>query len=361
VAEQAIRELPGRELCVFAETAYPELVAGSRVRVAEMAQHLAPLGVAMEFAPSMTSAEYALVASPGVGPRKAMALARGFMRAARRPSQSGDLTLVHRLRSLVPGPREGTPLDIYDFDDALYVGSTAAHHTQLRSLKREASRCVSYMRRARLVLAGNHILAEVANQYSQRVEVVPSCVDASLQPRRAHADVETLKLGWIGSQTTSAYLTPVLGVMNSLHARGSAVHLVLMGADRSLSAPWIEHRAWSLEAERQMLIEIDVGLMPLPDDPWTRGKCGYKLLRYFAAGLPTIASPVGINARLLADGRGISASEAADWTRAIDALAGDVAVRRGMGDRGRAFVEREYSYQVWAPRIAELLGDLPAR
>jgi hypothetical protein len=319
-----------------------------------------PLGVTVDFAPSMSSAEYSLVSTPGISPRKAVALLRGFARSAHRDDEKADLTLVHRLRSLVPGPGERAPLDVYDFDDALYVGSTAAHHTQLRTFKREAARCISYMRRARMVLAGNDVLADAANRYSRRVEVIPSCVDPTLQPLRQHAEVETLTLGWIGSRTTSAYLTPVLDVMNSLHGRGCPVRLVLMGADRSLIAPWIEHRTWSVEAERQMLTEIDVGLMPLPDDPWTRGKCGYKLLRYFSAGLLVIASPVGVNQQLLTDGRGFAAVTPGDWTRAIEAVIGDVGGRQQMVSAVRIFVEREYSYQVWAPRVAELLRQLAA-
>jgi glycosyltransferase involved in cell wall biosynthesis len=107
-----------------------------------------------------------------------------------------------------------------------------------------------------------------------------------------------------------------------------------------------------------MLTEIDVGVMPLPDNPWTQGKCGYKLLRYFAAGLPVIASPVGANKDLVAGGRGIGASSAAEWADAIGALAREADVRRQMGSAGRTFVEREYSYQVWAPRLAGLLRDL---
>jgi glycosyltransferase involved in cell wall biosynthesis len=349
---------PNGRLCVLAETAYPQVVAGARVRVAEMAEHLAPLGISMTFASNMTSMEYALVASPGVGPRKALALVRGFARSVRQAPPPGSLTLVHRLRSLVPSPREGAPLDVYDFDDALYVGSASSNHAQLRSLKREAPRCVSYMSRARLVLAGNRVLADAARAYSRNVEVIPSCVDPSVQPQRHHVDAEALTLGWIGSRTTSAYLTPVLRVIESLYARGSGVHLVLMGADPSLTAPWIEHRAWSIQAERQMLTEIDVGLMPLPDDQWTRGKCGYKLLRYFSAGLPTIASPVGVNKELLEGARGFAASKAEEWASGIEELAHGANTRTEIGVQARSYVEREYSYKVWAPRVAELLRAL---
>jgi glycosyltransferase involved in cell wall biosynthesis len=344
---------------VRAETAYPAVVAGSRVRIAEMGTHLGPLGISLRFAPSMTSAEYSLVASRGLDLNKAAVLAKTLIRSSRREVQKADLTLVHRLRSLVPGLRERDPLDVYDFDDALYVGSVASHHAQLRHLKLEAARCVSYMRRARLVFAGNSVLADAARRYATRVEIVPSCVDPSLQPRRDHRESEILKLGWIGSRTTSPYLAPVLEAMAALHARQRPVKLVLMGADPSIVGPGIEHRTWSIEAERDMLTEIDVGMMPLPDDPWTRGKCGYKLLRYFSAGLPSIASPVGINAELVAGGGGLRATSSEDWSQAIEELlVTDPVARRQIGDQARWFVEKNYSYAVWGQRVAELLAEL---
>jgi glycosyltransferase involved in cell wall biosynthesis len=345
-------------LNVRAETAYPEVVAGARVRVTEMATHLRPLGVSVDFAPSLTSAEYRTMASPGMSLAKVAAVTRGVIRTARRPQADRGLILVHRLRSLVPGPGEKAPLDVYDFDDALYIGSEAGHHMQLRGLKREAARCVSNLRRARLVMAGNAVLADFARQHCERVEVVPSCVDPALQPQREHREVEALTLGWIGSSTTSGYMQPLIAVLDSVRSHGVPLRLILMGAQPGFQAPWIERRAWSVQAERDLLTEIDVGLMPLPDNPWTRGKCGYKLLRYFSAGLPTIASPVGVNTQLLSGAGGLSATSEAEWATAIRELAAGADVRRERGGIARGYAEREYSYSVWAPRVAELLSEL---
>jgi glycosyltransferase involved in cell wall biosynthesis len=214
------------------------------------------------------------------------------------------------------------------------------------------------MRAARVVMAGNRILADAAREHASRVEVVPSCVDPWQQQTAVHRDTETLTLGWIGSPTTSAYLQPVLEVLSSMYERHRPIRLRLMGASGRWVAPWIDHVPWSVDAERRMLTEIDVGLMPLPDDPWARGKCGYKLLRYFCAGLPTISSPVGIAADMLADGRGLRAETHVQWERAIEELMGDVDVRKEMGERARNFVVHEYSFDVWAPRVAELFRGL---
>jgi glycosyltransferase involved in cell wall biosynthesis len=342
-------------LPILAETAYPESAASARVRIVEMGSHLAHSGVAVDFQPSLSSAEYA--ATRAGGARKLVPLARGMARASRRPSGGeGGLTLVHRLRSLLPSTRDQSTIDVYDFDDALHI---APGERLSGRIKAESTRSVAHMRTARLVLAGNPTLADGARAFASRIEIVPSCVDPAAQPMRLHRDADTLTLGWVGSPSTAQYARPLLDSIARMIARGRNLRVVMMGTEPLLDAAWIEYRPWTLAGERSLLSEIDVGLMPLPDNPWTRGKCGYKLLRYFAAGLPTIASPVGINSRLLAHGRGVPASSGSQWARAVDLLA-EVAVRREMGRAARAFVEREYSYAVWAPRLAEVLHALVA-
>jgi glycosyltransferase involved in cell wall biosynthesis len=103
---------------------------------------------------------------------------------------------------------------------------------------------------------------------------------------------------------------------------------------------------------------MDVGLMPLPDDPWTRGKCGYKILQYFNASLPAIASPVGINRELVGSERGMLVDSDDEWFSAFKQLAAEPALRAEMGAAGRELAEREYSYTRWAPRLAALLAEL---
>jgi hypothetical protein len=343
---------------LLAETAYPAVVASARVRVVEMGAHLRRHGVEIEFRPSLTDAEYALATGGGSRAAMAGALIRGSLRAARPPQpKSQSTTIVHRLRSLLPGPGDLRSLGVYDFDDAIFVRSAGAHRRGGAFLKLEPERVGHYVRAARLVLAGNHYLADAARGLgapANQIEVVPSCVDPDAQPTRRHEETERLTLGWIGSATTSEYLSEVLEWLEPLARGGESLTLIAMGARLPSRPSWVKCVPWSIEGERSLLAKIDIGIMPLPDDAWTRGKCGYKILRYGAAGLPTIASPVGVNADLLSGNRGIAASTAADWTRAVHAMR-DVSVRREMGAAARAAVEREFSYATWAPRLAQLL------
>ena len=348
-------------LRILGETAYPASVASARVRVAGFAPYLEPLDVRLAHRPALSDADYALLQSSASPARKARALARSTARAtaARRPPH--DLLLVHRLRLMAPLPGYDPPrrLDVYDLDDALYLGSTAAVNRRFAFAKQEARRCVACLRRARLVIAGNATLAgEARRRGAARVEIVPSCVAPEHQPLREHADGDVLTVGWIGSQSTSGYLDPVLPVLHRLNAGAPRFRLVVVGASLGRPAPWIEQRAWSLSTQAADLASFDIGIMPLRDSPWERGKCGYKLLQYFAAGVPAIASPVGVNRELVGAERGLLAESASDWERGLLELAADAGERRQRGAAARAFVQRDYSYARWAPELAGLLRSV---
>ena len=293
--------------------------------------------------------------------RKAMVLAVSASRAVRSHA-AHDLLLIHRLRLLSPLPGLDPPrhLDVYDLDDALFLGSPAAANRRFQWAKQEARRSIECMRRARLVITGNSFLAGIARDHARRVEVVPSCVDPSRQQLRVHGSAEVTTVGWIGSRTTSAYLDSVLPVFAQLNQHRRRVKLVLVGAagDGTARADWIEHRPWSLSSENDHLASFDIGIMPLPNTEWAYGKCGYKLLQYFAAGVPAIASPVGVNVDLIGNDRGMLASSPAEWRSSLETLIADVDRRRESGLAGRAFVEREYSYRRWAPELAELLRSV---
>jgi glycosyltransferase involved in cell wall biosynthesis len=343
-------------LRVLGETAYPLTVASARVRIANFAPFLLPHGVELRYMPARTDREYAVLTSTAPPPRKALMLAAAAARTPRRDSTNARL-LVHRLRfpSPLPGLDPPRRLDLYDLDDALFLGSASSANRRFGWAKQEARRCVAYLRRASAVLAGNAFLAARARAYARNVEIVPTCVDPTVQPLRTHAEADIVTIGWIGSLTTSDYLRPVLPAFERLNSQRLSVRLVLVGADARLTAPWIEHRSWSLATERDDLASFDIGIMPLPDTEWVRGKCGYKLLQYFSAGVPAVASPVGVNQALIGADRGLLPASVEEWPAALSRLIDDVDERRERGAAARTFVEREFSYQRWAPELATLI------
>jgi hypothetical protein len=347
-------------LRILGETAYPQVVPSARVRIADFAPFLRQEGVVLEHRPALTDREYSVLQSAASPMRKIGVLGRATARALGTRRRPHDLLLVHRLRMLAPFPMIDPPreMDVYDLDDALFLGSAADVNRRFAWAKQEARRCVACLRRARLVTAGNAFLADRAKEYAAQVEVVPSCVNVEAQPRREHAEAETLTVGWIGSPTTSVYVRPVLPALAALHSEGVRFRLVVVGADLGVREPWIEHRSWSSATQAYDLASFDVGLMPLPDTEWARGKCGYKLLQYFAAGVPAVASPVGVNTSLVGDSRGVLASTQSEWVTGLRALLADVSERRERGAAAREFVAREFSYQRWAPTVAELFRSV---
>lgn len=330
------------------------------MRVANFTPFLEREQVWLDHRPTLTSDEYALLVSGAQPLRKAAVLAHGARRAARIVRADDGLLLVHRLLALTPLPGIDPPrrLDVYDIDDALFIGSAADANRNFQWAKQEARRSIACMRRARLVTAANEFLADQARPHATKVEVIPSCVDPESQPLRQHAEAEILTIGWIGSHTTVDYLQPVLPVIARLNEHGKRVVLVVVGGDTGVRAEWIEHRSWSLARQPADLASFDIGIMPLPDTAWARGKAGYKLLQYFSAGVPAVASPVGINSSLIGTERGLLATTAAQWEAALGELMVDTAQRRERGAAGRAFVEHSYSYQRWTPELARLFTSL---
>jgi glycosyltransferase involved in cell wall biosynthesis len=214
------------------------------------------------------------------------------------------------------------------------------------------------------VLAGNAHLAEYALRHNPRVSVVPTTIDTDAYvPAAAPPDQDgPPALGWTGSHSTVQHLDLLAPTLRALR-RQLAYRLHVLGtSDYRLDGVEVRARAWSAATEVEDIRRFDVGLMPLPDDDWSRGKCGLKMLQCMALGIATVASPVGVNAEIVDDGaNGLLASGAAEWLDRLTRLARDPDLRRRLGDNGRATVEERYSARVWAPRVGELLRQAAGR
>jgi glycosyltransferase involved in cell wall biosynthesis len=164
-------------------------------------------------------------------------------------------------------------------------------------------------------------------------------------------------VGWIGSPSTQEYLRHIGPALARFCAEtGGRVQAIGVEERFQLEGVPLEAVPWSKETELAALQALDVGIMPLADSPWERGKCGFKLIQYMACGLPVVASPVGANREIVIDGEtGALAATQDEWVSALKSLAGDAARRRRMGEAGRARVVSGYSLQAVAPRLAALL------
>jgi glycosyltransferase involved in cell wall biosynthesis len=241
---------------------------------------------------------------------------------------------------------------IVDYDDAHF------HKYDTHPLSRAflGAKIDTIMRAAAAVVVGNPYLGTRAHAAGARhIEVLPSVVDLERWPVQEAHEVETqglLRVGWIGTPHTAHYLD-VIGRALRRAARIVDVRVILVGADRSISGVEVECRRWADATEAKNVASFDVGVMPLPDFPWERGKSGYKLVQYMASARPAIASPVGVNGELLGDA-GVLARTEDEWVEALVGFARNPTTRKEMGMRGRIRVERHYSLAVTAPRLVEI-------
>lgn len=339
--------------------------ASTRLRALHFLPHLAADGIDVHWAPLLDDAY--LETLYGAGQRPWPRVARAYL------ARLGQLLTVRRfdllwiekeLFPMLPASAErllaaaGVPY-LVDYDDALFHNYDQHPRALVRHLLgRKIDRV---MAGARLVIAGNDYLADRARQAgARRVALLPTVVDLARYPEAAAEDKRagssTFTIGWIGSPQTASYLAAVAPALRELLAQPDT-RLVLVGAGRGAPvALTAEVRPWTEASEVADIASFDVGIMPLPDAPWERGKCGYKLIQYMACGKPVVASPVGVNRQLVEPGvNGYLATTLADWAQALKSLREDAALRQRLGAAGRMRVATAYDLQVTAPRLAHLL------
>ncbi|MFH1071060.1 MAG: glycosyltransferase family 4 protein, partial [Candidatus Glassbacteria bacterium] len=244
---------------------------------------------------------------------------------------------------------------IYDFDDAIYLPNVARPNRLFGRLKCPG-KVASIVRRSHLTIAGNRYLAEFArNAGAGRVVVLPTVVDTDrFRPPEKESTAGKLVIGWIGSPTTIEFLERFREVFDRVAERtGAAVTFRVVGGQLARPLPAsVECVPWKLETEVEELHRFDVGIMPMPDNEWTRGKCAFKAIEYMAVGIPAVCSPVGINAELIEDGvNGFLADDSGAWTEILVRLAEDPGLRARIGLAGRKTVEERYSLRVALPQL----------
>jgi glycosyltransferase involved in cell wall biosynthesis len=259
----------------------------------------------------------------------------------------------------VPAPLErlllaGRLRYVLDLDDAVFHRYDQSRHRAVRALLgRKIDRL---LRGAALVTAGSRYLAERAEAAgARRVVLLPSVVDPARYPAAPPAPGRGFAVGWIGSPLTFGYVADIAPALARFcRQHGATLRLVGAGSAELPGVP-TARADWSESEEPRLLASFDVGIMPLRDRPFERGKCGYKLLQYMAVGRPVVASPVGANREIVTPAVGFLAATSAEWVARLAALRGDPALRAAMGQAGRRRVEERYALGVAAPRLRDAL------
>lgn len=246
---------------------------------------------------------------------------------------------------------------ICDYDDAIFHQYDTHNSKLVRYLL--GNKLTPLLRAAAMCICGNAYIESYAAKYCRNTVVIPTVVDTDVyMPGSPHFD-RALTIGWIGSPSTWRYLESLLPeILPTIEAAGARLRVVGAGV-RAKGITGIDAVDWTEESEVTEVQSFDIGIMPLPDENWARGKCGYKLIQYMACGVPVVASPVGVNVEIVSDGQnGYLASNAEAWRIALTNLINDSAVRQKMGEHGRRRVVEHYSLQSQKSRLLKAISGI---
>jgi glycosyltransferase involved in cell wall biosynthesis len=347
---------------------YPRGGAPSqRFRYEQYLPLLAERRISYQVYPFLDESTNRILYQPGRIPQKVLGIVRGFLRRWVHlfKARSADYVFIHR---------EATPLGpswaewllakvlqkkiIYDFDDAIWL-QDASSVNPVSTLLKWPRKVSAVCRWSHTVSAGNAYLADFARQHTARVIVNPTTIDTdqhhhTLQQQQTDRPV----VGWTGSHSTLKYLEPLVPVFQQLERTYDFRLVVIVNRPPDIKLSSLDFVPWNLATEINDLLQLHIGLMPLPNDRWAQGKCGFKALQYLALGIPALVSPVGVNTEIVEHGKeGFHCTTNKDWYHYLSKLLSDASLRTQMGQAGRQKVVDHYSVRANTENFLNLFGD----
>lgn len=351
-------------------TRYPESGASSRYRVYQYLPHLESLGIECQVSPFMSESMYRAAFEPGGHFKK---FGQASVATIRRLSwlfraNRFDLLFLQReclpfggawMESIFPRYRP----TIFDLDDALFI-SKPSRFNKVATFFRNPNKYFDIFRKVDCVLAGNSWLAKQAAEYCDDARAFHVAEDTNRIPMRPpHNNDDGVTLGWLGSKSTEKYLELIREPLESLTREFDGLRLkVVGGGDFRSDSIEVVHRPWKLDTEIAELCSFDIGLMPLPNEPWSQGKSGGKARTYMAAGVPPVATAIGYNRELIATpslGRLIDSDS--EWISALRELIAKPGLRQEIGECARMHVEKFFAVQSQAKLLAEIFEEITCK
>lgn len=341
-----------------------EIGPGSRYRIYQFVPDLRASGVSIEISPLFGPFYFRLLRWKPSGWRL---IVKCIYVAGRFAKRSVDLLILGKADMVVLEgqlfPYMGPTVErilakrykvVIEFDDAIYL--TSRHETKIPALLQLSSGAI----------VGNRTLAQYARSYTPNVYVVPTVIDTkrfkpteTFMGRASDSPNAVITIGWIGLAYNAAYLEWLAPIFRHIQKKHNLSVRIISSKPPLLDGVNIDFRLWRYETEVHDLQTCQIGVMPLPNDEWAKGKCGLKLLQYMAVGLPSVASPIGVNQEIITDGEdGFLASTQEEWCATLIRLCQDTELRVRMGQAARKTVETEYSLSVWGPRLADRYREI---
>jgi glycosyltransferase involved in cell wall biosynthesis len=339
---------------------YGPLAASTRYRLGQFVPALASHGIDLRIH-SLLGDAYLQKRFSGRGPALG-AILRDYAHRVQLllKTQDFDAAIVHlELLPFVPSIVERALLRIpyvYDMDDAFYLRYELGAKRLLKPLL--GRKFDSVIGSAAAVTAGNRILASYARQFNNSVVEIPTVVDVGRYHPNRGAKGSRFTIGWIGSPSTATYLPSLVPILSALAKESPLDFVVIGGKAPAVSGANVIERPWSEQTEVDLINKFDVGVMPLPDDEWARGKCAFKLIQYMACAVPVVASGVGANTDVVTPDCGFLANTPEEWVSSLRKLRDNASLRERMGVAARARVVESFSLEAAVPKLAETIRSV---
>jgi glycosyltransferase involved in cell wall biosynthesis len=335
---------------------YPHATAASqRFRFEQYLDMLTKNGINYTLAPFLDTSTWQILYKKGFIVKKTIGIVAGFLRRIQLlfTVNQYDTVFIHREASPL-----GPPLIewiiakilrkkvIYDFDDAIWLPNTSANNRIAAHLKWH-HKTASICRWSYKVSTGNAYLAGYARQFNHNVIVNPTTIDTvHLHNRIKNQNTDKVVIGWTGTHSTINYLYALTPVLKELAEEFDFTFLVISDKQPDFELNNLVYLPWAKASEMDDLLKMNIGVMPLTDDLWAKGKCGFKALQYMALGIPALVSPVGVNTAIVEDGlNGYICQSADEWKNNLQKVLADPVLRMQMGRAARQKVEEYYSVQ----------------
>jgi glycosyltransferase involved in cell wall biosynthesis len=340
---------------------------GQRYRLEQWEPLLRERDVEITYAPFESEELHATVYSQGRFVEKLKLVTKALRQRSSLLSnlKAYDLVYIFRETALL-GPafferlihRSGVPF-VFDFDDAVFVSYKSPSNGYLSYLK-FAGKTETSCRLAAHVMAGNPYLATYARRVNQNVSIIPTTIDTDkYKPLAYDRKSGPIVIGWTGSYSTVQHLDTLRDTLKKLAGQTTFRLRVIGTPSYQIEGIDLEAMPWRANTELEDLSKIDIGIMPLPDDNWSKGKCGLKALQFMALGIPTVCSPVGVNTDIIQDNEnGMLAASEEEWIKKLSILLESPERREQLGRAGRRTVEQKYSAVSQAPRVHEIFKSV---